>query len=438
MKNPIIIIMLLLSVRVFGQSTVDSPTQGLKIGDKIPNLTVVMLNKGEHQSYKIQDLYEHGLLIMNFWATWCVPCVSEQPRLNQLLAANQNSLRLLSISNESRAQLDAYLSRHPGLDQMAFITDDQEWSKIFPHRIIPHNIWIDKTGTVRAITDDSEITQSAIANFLKGNVKMVIKEEDLTFDWRKPLSIAENALLKKSTFAPFNKKINAGIARPDFQKPVTRLFAWNRPKTELLWASLFPERPIQKRDYKLVKVHVKDPSGFYFPKYTDTLNWMQQHKADFEEWAQKNLYTYELVFNSNVDKNTFYQTMANEVQNFFSVDAQIKNRPTECWILRTDRKNRKPAKSSYTDKKPFKFSAKNVTDKAVFLDEIVDELNKIWEEEPPIINETKIEYPIDLNLSFGETTEEGRVKIFFEYLNTLGISVSKGMRQQPNLVITGR
>ncbi|MBY0372948.1 MAG: TlpA family protein disulfide reductase [Bryobacteraceae bacterium] len=57
----------------------------IKVGDAAPDFSI----KGENgKVYTARD-FGGKLLILNFWATWCPPCISETPRLTQL----QNDLR---------------------------------------------------------------------------------------------------------------------------------------------------------------------------------------------------------------------------------------------------------------------------------------------------------------------------------------------------------
>lgn len=53
------------------------------------------------------DVYGEGLslselnqkpLIVNYWATWCAPCIKEIPELNELAEAHKNELTLVGIN----------------------------------------------------------------------------------------------------------------------------------------------------------------------------------------------------------------------------------------------------------------------------------------------------------------------------------------------------
>lgn len=53
-------------------------------------------------------------VLVNFWATWCVPCVRELPTLDTLAQARAGKLTVLTISQdmEGRAKIDAFWKAH--------------------------------------------------------------------------------------------------------------------------------------------------------------------------------------------------------------------------------------------------------------------------------------------------------------------------------------
>jgi thiol-disulfide isomerase/thioredoxin len=53
-------------------------------------------------------------LLVNLWATWCVPCVKELPTLDALAAQNPN-LQVVAVSEDlqGRPAVDAFLAKHP-------------------------------------------------------------------------------------------------------------------------------------------------------------------------------------------------------------------------------------------------------------------------------------------------------------------------------------
>lgn len=54
----------------------------VKVGDAAPNFSI----KTENGKTVTARDFGGKLLVLNFWASWCPPCVSETPRLSQLQA----------------------------------------------------------------------------------------------------------------------------------------------------------------------------------------------------------------------------------------------------------------------------------------------------------------------------------------------------------------
>ena len=53
-------------------------------------------------------------VLLNLWATWCVPCIEEMPSLDRLQAKLGKRLRVLAVSQDRRgaAAVDPFLAQH--------------------------------------------------------------------------------------------------------------------------------------------------------------------------------------------------------------------------------------------------------------------------------------------------------------------------------------
>ena len=71
-----------------------------KLNPLIAPNTAFKTEDGNHLS--LRDYHGKGLVI-NFWATWCAPCVREMPSLNRLAAlTKKNNIKVLTISEDRK------------------------------------------------------------------------------------------------------------------------------------------------------------------------------------------------------------------------------------------------------------------------------------------------------------------------------------------------
>jgi thiol-disulfide isomerase/thioredoxin len=68
-------------------------------------------------------------LLVNLWATWCAPCVTEMPSLDALAARMGDRLQVVAVSqdHEGRPKVDEFFAAHrlPNLDPFRARADDQ-------------------------------------------------------------------------------------------------------------------------------------------------------------------------------------------------------------------------------------------------------------------------------------------------------------------------
>lgn len=118
----------------------------IKVGDQIPLLTL----NGEHDQISNIDLKEKTVLI-NFFATWCPPCVKELPVLQKEVweqyKSNDNFV-LLVIGREHSIEDLKLFAEKKGLDLPFYPDPEREVFSKFARQSIPRNYIINKKGEV--------------------------------------------------------------------------------------------------------------------------------------------------------------------------------------------------------------------------------------------------------------------------------------------------
>lgn len=96
------------------------------------NTTIEVLDQFE-ELQAIIDAESDKLLVLNFWSTYCPPCIKEMPHFNQLASAYQNkNIRILLISLDDVSQLDARIYpfvKKYHIEQEVMVLKDQNYSK---------------------------------------------------------------------------------------------------------------------------------------------------------------------------------------------------------------------------------------------------------------------------------------------------------------------
>jgi len=108
----------------------------------------------------------HALLI-EFWATWCMPCRESMPHLNELADEFETSgIDFLSLSSEPRETVKRFLEDHP-MHGIVALDPDGAMAKAFGAAgLLPVTVLIDSTGTIAAITEPALVNAAVIKALL--------------------------------------------------------------------------------------------------------------------------------------------------------------------------------------------------------------------------------------------------------------------------------
>ena len=107
------------------------------------------------RTVNLSDYLGKNVVVINFWATWCIPCQAELPLLEQIYKANKDAgLVMLGIAMdgpETIAQVPSYVNRY----NLTFPNLLDEETKVVatynPKRTAPLTIEIDRKGIIARV-----------------------------------------------------------------------------------------------------------------------------------------------------------------------------------------------------------------------------------------------------------------------------------------------
>ncbi|EFK57582.1 TlpA disulfide reductase family protein [Sphingobacterium spiritivorum] len=171
----------------------------LNIGDQIPdalwNTPLQVVNHPQDKKNITLADYKGKLIILDFWSTWCGTCVAALPRLHELEKEFKDDVIILPMTDQKANEIKAFLKKNRVLSRLNLfsVTDDNTYKFHFPYTMLPHEVWISKSGEVQAITHSSDVTKENITSALKGNANSIAQKKDnLTYDDTRPLLLNNN------------------------------------------------------------------------------------------------------------------------------------------------------------------------------------------------------------------------------------------------------
>ena len=102
---------------------------------------------GRHPSLQLSS-YRGKVVVLNFWATWCAPCIEEIPSLNEL-QRQMPQLVVLGVSvDEDEDAYRQFLNEHH-IDFTTIRDEQQHSNALYGTFVFPDTYVIDRKGEIR-------------------------------------------------------------------------------------------------------------------------------------------------------------------------------------------------------------------------------------------------------------------------------------------------
>lgn len=342
MKKLYTLLLILITVATYAQVKF----KPLTIGDKIP----------ERMFRAIPKKVTTKLIIIDMWTTSCSSCMAAFPKMNSLQNKFERELQIvlmnpsetneqikrrlvdININLRKAEQNPIIIPELPGLNKDHF-TD--ELFQLFPARGVPHHVWLDNEGIVKAITQGYNATEEHIKDFLSGkNINMAVKNDMLG------LELQQNGAMRSynssplnvyySAFLPFSDATVAGGNTIDTTSKIFRYWENNRSVVEL-----FQYAFVDINFHGRIILEMRNKTDYVQPPYGNlTDDWMRKHAFNYEiqlPIQEKDNYR----FYMKEDLNRFFGQM-------FNITGGIEKRKFKSYVLiRTDVQKLKTTEEEY-------------------------------------------------------------------------------------------
>ena len=89
-------------------------------------------------------------VIVNYWATWCVPCIKEMPDISKFVSEHKDKVGAIGFAYEDsdKADIQAFLAKHPVSYPISQVTLDKPVKDFDEPRGLPTTWLINPDGKV--------------------------------------------------------------------------------------------------------------------------------------------------------------------------------------------------------------------------------------------------------------------------------------------------
>jgi thiol-disulfide isomerase/thioredoxin len=373
-----------------------SQYKALQIGDTVPDVTIPNVLHYKTPMAKLSD-FKGKLLIIDFWATWCSPCVAMIAKTDSLQQQFNGRVQFLPVAYQSRQVLTAFQEKY----QRRFgkrikhpeVFADTVLQKLFPHKAFPHYVWIGEDGVVKAITGMDQINAETLSAFLDKNQQKLTEKKDLNFRYDRKIPLLARQEIEAhpihthfhSSMTDYIPGITGGYYRKRDSTGFTRITLMNL-SIPAIARSAFGESKIWFGNNR-IDIDVKDSV-------------LLKPVGNEAEWIQKNTYCYEIIVPKS-KSNQIFTFMQQDLSRYFSqYHFYTEKRIKKCLALvRTSQPYQFSTASNRPAEMKMDISGAELVNCPVGV--LVDRLNFYYQQLSayPLVDQTGMDHGVDLKIT---------------------------------------
>ncbi|MDX3917447.1 MULTISPECIES: TlpA family protein disulfide reductase [Olivibacter] len=377
----------------------------LKVNDTIPSELLLGTPKDRTEPIKFSDI-KRKLIVIDFWASYCQPCINALPKFQKLQHIFRDEVQFLIVTHEDENRVEGLLRRSEITKEIdfsiPFLVRDTILRKLFPHQVIPHEVIIDSSGIIKAITYESEITEKNIRLALYTDKINVASKNDFQANIDSIKSDEPEIWLSSLQLGGNGRGSVKHYRNNEYIKSISLEFT----PINLFYKvySYFKLGQLAPLNVKRVLVQVNDSANFkryanrdlrplpFFPSRFPYL-----HYNNRQEYDNDNTYIYKLHVPYGTADSSIFRVAMEDLNRYFPIKGKVEKRKVPVWVIR--RNNKQPIKPSDGDSSRLILTNTEIGIVNKPIDDIFFLLTRFVNADP-FINETGLKYPIDLVVNF--------------------------------------
>jgi thiol-disulfide isomerase/thioredoxin len=323
MKRQIIIwLQWLLPIFALGQQT------ALTVGDKWPAMELQQVARYSSEVIR-PEAYKGKAVVLDFWATWCGTCVASMPKMAKLQERFADSVLFAYVTPQTKQVVEAFMNKRSMLKdiRVPMITGDAALLQQFPCVAVPHVVWIDATGTIKAISGGEYLNEEQVQLFLRDTAfRLPLKQDLLSYDYSKSFVLKAEDYAGLGSYSMLRKESRQLKGREGFDSPsagYVRVDLTNCALVNMYALAISFELPVLATE---IQSRLLGP---------DSLKALITQSL---EEPRKQLYSYEAILEAGghelADRKRLLQRMKSDLDAYLQLRTRIEKAEVPCWVIK--------------------------------------------------------------------------------------------------------
>lgn len=380
-------------------------------------------NKALTESIQSTTIIKGKKVILDLFNSSCIVCFRMLPKIQAFQDQFGSNLQFILLGDEDAHIRKVYEKFRKNMGLEFPVMYDSVFFRAYDIPFVPRYIWIDESGFVRAVTGPDEVTESNIQSFIKYG------------------SFAIKPVVKRTFFSPDKLLLTGGNGGTD----TSFLF---RSILSLYQTSLIAYTPLKleydkNNMFQALGVTMAD---LYRYAYFGKARW-NIHDSMYGEYALTPLFTTDRVPDSPAiakrycysfkspevvgDEDLLQRALRNDLATFFGYEVMLTRLKMPCWKLLVLPGLREKLRTKFTEQR-IETTYAGMDFQNVPVTVVLENLNYLRTDDYPYINETGINFNIDLSLE-GMMTDPRELH---KALRNAGLALVEGEKEMWVLVLS--
>jgi len=381
-----------------------SAQQTLKTGNVIPAIVISPVINAPVTQVNLKAPAKARFYILNFWGTWCSPCIPEMDALAKLQKANEGTVRVIAISNEPVERLKKYLAKKPSTLWLASDTSYFLY-KAFGFSSVGQSAIINSRHQIIALVKTDSVNQRLINNLMASKpIKSSAEVKEAPVNNGKDIFGVDSTIAESFTIRGYMKG-QPSMGRHYLNAPYNgRRVSYINVCADVLYKEAFDITSSKQIIYEID----------------------EKALCDFDN--KSSLYCFDLLVKPE-DKDSLNSIMQKKLITSLPIKARITEKLIPVYVLKVNPSQKLAFPLSTQNKSTVSFSGEGYDGTSVSLasfakDYLSNDLDR------PVVDETGLKEKYDIKTTVDLRTQEGVI----QSVNRLGLILDKAERKMKVLV----